>query len=247
MVSELKFDVTQLENLRTLYEHEEKLRIDSLRLLSVDPESAELLFLVANSMGVIFGFSHDHVAKHENELIIQYMGIRLFNSAATSIKLALGGYPQNAFSHIRDIVEVAHLVDFFFTFPDRILEWKTSDKKARIKKFGPGKIRLALNQRDKETDDKRKEVFDALSEIATHVSYSGFVLVNNEGMGQLGPFVDEKKLRAWLEEIALRLVPAAILLGKHFPLAPEQVLALSKGFESQAADWVTRRIQKKFL
>ena len=58
----LVFDLLQLDNLRTLHEHEEKLRVESLKLLAADPRHSEMMFLIANAMGVLFGFTHDHKA-----------------------------------------------------------------------------------------------------------------------------------------------------------------------------------------
>src|SRR5436853_6923822 len=99
-------------------------------------------------MNVFFGFSHDHKARSDDELTIQYFAIRLFNTTGVSIKLALGGYVQQALSHIRDVVEVAFLLDYFRTCPEQIKMWRESDKKTRLSKFGPEHIRKALERRD---------------------------------------------------------------------------------------------------
>src|SRR3981189_3260146 len=45
-------------------------------------------------------------------LTMQFLGIRLFNAAAVSLKLALSGYYQKAFVHVRDILETYFLVDY---------------------------------------------------------------------------------------------------------------------------------------
>ena len=109
------FDPKQLNNLRSLHDHEEGLRKESLAMLAADSAHSEMLFIVANAMGVLFGFTHDTKARSDDELTIQYLGIRLFNAAAASIKLALSGYPQLALAQIRDVVEVAFLLDYFLT------------------------------------------------------------------------------------------------------------------------------------
>jgi len=53
-------------------------------------------------MNAIWAFTHDHLHGSENELTLQYLGIRLFNAAGASIKLALSGYYQKAFGTRRD-------------------------------------------------------------------------------------------------------------------------------------------------
>ena len=44
------FDPKQLNNLRSLHDHEEGLRKESLAMLAADSAHAEMLFLVANAM-----------------------------------------------------------------------------------------------------------------------------------------------------------------------------------------------------
>jgi hypothetical protein len=44
-------------------------------------------------------FTHDHQHGSKNELTLQYLGVRLFNAAAASIKLALSGYYQPLSGH----------------------------------------------------------------------------------------------------------------------------------------------------
>jgi hypothetical protein len=52
---------------------------------------------VAEAMNAIYAFTHDHEHGSDNELTLQYLGIRLFNAAGASVKLALSGYYQKAF------------------------------------------------------------------------------------------------------------------------------------------------------
>jgi len=124
---ELVFDIAHLGNLGSLHEHEENLRGESLGILSTDPHHAEILFLVATAMGILFGFSHDHQAQSDDELTLQYFGIRLFNTAGASIKLALAGYAQQALAETRDIMDVAFPLDYFRTYPDEIRVWEEAD------------------------------------------------------------------------------------------------------------------------
>jgi hypothetical protein len=47
-------------------------------------------------MNAVFAFTQEHVQGSDDELTLQLLGIRLFNDAAASIKLALSGYYQKA-------------------------------------------------------------------------------------------------------------------------------------------------------
>jgi hypothetical protein len=237
---DLVFDIKQLDNLHSLYRHEERLREESISIIANDTRSSEMLFLITNAMGILFGFTHDHVAGTDDELTLQYLGLRLFNEAACSIKLALSGYAQQAIGHTRDIMEVALLLDYFRTAPEQIGVWRAADRQTRTSTFGPIHIRKALDARDGNKEMKRARVYAMLSEHASHATYPGFRLMMKDGHGQVGPFVDEVKLRAWLQELALRLLPAAELLGAHFANAPETIRALHRGYTDQVLEWWKR-------
>src|SRR6267378_2838316 len=152
------------DNLTSLHRHEEELRERSLAAIKADAALSDHWNLVAEAMNAIYAFTHDHDHGSENELVLQYLGIRLFNAAGASVKLALSGYYQRAFDQVRDVIETYFLVDYLSTHPEKIDEWKRADKKKRISHFGPGFIRNALDKRDGYTSGKRKEIYDLISE-----------------------------------------------------------------------------------
>jgi hypothetical protein len=202
------------DNLTSLHQHEEGMRARSLAAIEADAGLSDHWSLVAEAMSAIYAFTHDHVHESENELTLQYLGIRLFNVAGTSIKLALSGYYQNAFGQLRDMIETSFLVDYLSTYPEKIDEWKRADKKKRISHFGAGVIRNALDKRDGYTSGERKRIYDVISELASHASYQGISLTTTgpDNMAQVGPFFDDKKLASWLGEMAMRLSLAAMVL-----------------------------------
>ena len=69
------------DNLTLLHKGEEELRAQSLAIIQADPELSDHWDLVAEAMNVIYAFTHDHQHGSENELTLQYLGIRLFNAA----------------------------------------------------------------------------------------------------------------------------------------------------------------------
>lgn len=204
------------ENLDKLHGHEEQLRVESLALIAKRADLTDHWKLVEEAMNVIYAFANDHVHGSEDELTLQFLGIRLFNAAAVSIKLALSGYYQKAFVHVRDILETYFLVDHLRANPSDIQVWKNADKKRLSKEFAPRHIREKLDKRDRYTSGQRKAIYDLISEHASHATYRGFQLTTQGGLGRIGPFVDEAKLQAWLEEMAKRFGHAAIVLLSDF-------------------------------
>jgi hypothetical protein len=234
------------QNLRSLHRHEEELRAKGLEVIDARADLRDHFELISEAMNVIYAFSHDHVHQSDNELTLQLLGIRLFNAAGATVKLALSGYYQKAFDAVRDILETGFLADFLTTYPDRIAEWKSADKKARIVHFGPGIIRNALDKRDGYSSGERKRIYDLLSEHASHASYSGFSLVTNaQNLGQIGPFFAPKKLAICITELATRFSHAAIILVSEHEGEDRQLLATRAHYLGAVNAWTAKYFPKR--
>jgi hypothetical protein len=204
------------DNIEKLHAHEEQLRVESLALIAKRDDLTDHWKLVQEAMNVIYAFAHDHAHGSDDELTMQFLGIRLFNGAAASIKLALSGYYQKSFMHLRDILETYFLVDYLRSNPAQIVVWKNADNRTLKRDFSPMRIREVLDKRDGYTSQQRKKIYDLISQYASHVTYRGFQMTAQGGLGQIGPFIDEAKLQAWLEEMAKRFGHAAICLLSDF-------------------------------
>jgi hypothetical protein len=228
------------ENLGSLHAEEERIRAESLRLIEKTENLRDHLSMIHGAMAIIYALAHDHANASDDELTIQYLGLRLFNSAASATKLALSGYYQSAFALVRDVVETVALMDYLGTHQDKIAVWKASDKNQRIGQFGPGAIRKALNERDAFPGNKRKEIYDRLSEYASHATAPGFQLLAPEGLGRIGPFLSEKYLKAWLEEAVKYLVHGGAVFMGHFSHVEPPLLLEKAYFLEQATRWRDR-------
>jgi len=182
----------------------------------------------------MISLTYDHQSLSEDELTVQLLGLRLLNSTGASVKLALSGYYQSAVAQDRDLLETGFLLDYLRTSPHQISVWRRSTKKQRRDRFGPGPIREALDKRDKFKAKKRQESYERLCEYATHPTYRGFKLIAPDGMGNVGPFFDQKFLRAWLEETAKLVVHDVVVLSGHFA-AVEPEVDLTQGLFLRAA------------
>lgn len=234
------------DNLHSLHAHEEKLRTQSLEVISKDPDLTNHWKMVSEAMNMIYAFSKEYPHESDDELTLQLLGIRLFNAAGASVRLALAGYYQKAFDQLRDVLETYFLVDYLRDNPSKISEWKAADKKARIAHFGPSKIRNALDKRNGFTSGERKRIYDLISEHASHASYPGFSLTTNkDGLGEIGPFFDEKKLRVWLNELATRLCHAAVILAADHEGRNWKLLATRGHYLDHVHEWTARYLISK--
>ena len=83
------------DNLISLHDGEEQLRARSLAVIEADADLSEHWNLIAEAMNAIYAFSHDHIHGSEDELTLQYLGIRLFNAGgAVDQARAVGLLPE---------------------------------------------------------------------------------------------------------------------------------------------------------
>ena len=144
-------------------------------------------------MNVLHAFTKNHVNKSDDELTMQFLGIRVMNATAVSIKLALSGYYQPAFSHVRDILETQFLMDYLLTNRAEIAEWKMADKKKLKTHFAPFRIREALDTRDRAQGKKRGEILSLLSShTLAPATYRGFRLTTKGNLGEIGHLRGQK-------------------------------------------------------
>ena len=229
--------MTLPENLTSLHVHEEEIRAGSLKIITSNDALRDHVSMIHGSLALIYALAHDHQNNNEDELTIQYLGLRLFNSGAASLKLGLSGYYQAAFALVRDVFETVALLDYLNTNRDQITVWKASDKKERITKFGPGPIRNKLNERDQLSGNKRKEIYDLLSEYASHATAPGFQLLAPQGLAQIGPFLNEKYLRAWVEDMVKHVTHGATIFDRFFDDVEVPLFAEKRVFLEQFKSW----------
>ena len=125
-------------------------------------------------------FSRSYQHRSEEQLIVQLLGIRLFNGSASAVHHMLGGYYQNSVMQQRDLLEVSFLLDYFRTNPALIMEWKSADESQRNQKFGAFQVRTALDDRDAFTERRREAHYKLLCRLGAHASYQGFQMLQAE-------------------------------------------------------------------
>ena len=84
--------------------------------------------LIEQAMNMLDYMSKRRPHAHEDELVLQMLAARLFNSGASAMKLMMGGYYQSTVMVMRDILETTFLLDYFHSNRTRITEWRTCDR-----------------------------------------------------------------------------------------------------------------------
>jgi hypothetical protein len=174
---------------------------------------------------MLFCIASEHkLGASDEEQVIYGLGIRIFNSTASTLKLSISGYHQGAVSFLRDIVEIGFLLDYFRHQSDSIKIWKNSKDKEERKQFLPVRIREVLDNRDGYKDKKRSAMYSLLSRYGTHATFESFQLISHNNQFNIGPFESEKLIRALVEEICKVLPLVVLIYITHWKYSPLSVL-----------------------
>lgn len=234
------------EKLKKLSGEEERIKKDSITLLKSDANLDKKLTVYEYAMDVVYSLVKEYKNMNDDELTIQYIGIRLFNALAISLRLMLCGYYQISFAIQRDIIEMYFLLDYFLYYPKKIVEWKNATNEERIKNYNPGKIRNILDKRDSLINKRREKKYKIFCEYAAHVSYAGNKLVAPKGLGEIGPFFDEKYLKSCFAELIENGFYAVLLFMSHFKkVKNKNILKIKTEFLKQLAEWYQGRFKKE--
>lgn len=204
------------ENLESLYKHEEEIRKQSIFEINKDPRLVDHLEIVHASLDMIYNLNMLYDSQTDDELTIQFLGTRLFNSIVASLKLLLAGYYQMSFMMQRDILETGFLLDFLSIEPSKISDWKNISNKERSEKYGPSIIREALDARDGFEEKKRGQRYQQMCEYAAHPAYPGFKLLAPQGMVKIGPFFSSTYLMSALKGLAMYVPNFTTTYISHF-------------------------------
>jgi len=229
------------ENFDLLAGGEEKIRQLSKAAIEASEDLSLHARMIERAMNML-----DHIAQRrahadEDELLLQMLAARLFNSGASSMKLLMGGYYQSTVMVMRDILETTFLLDYFHSNRDQIAVWRACDEKRRNREFGAMKIRLALDDRDGYTERRREAAYNLLCQLGTHPTYTGFQMLQARGAGKVivGPFFEPASLDAVLSELAKTIVQAGAQTRHADKLSLEDY-RLSLDYLTTQGDWSDR-------
>ena len=93
-------------NLRTLHQHEEFIRVDSLAAIAADEAMSDHFQAVQDALDHLSILMQVESTPGSDSHTLQLFVIRLFNTGASTLKLGLSGYYQIAFQLLRDSLEL---------------------------------------------------------------------------------------------------------------------------------------------
>ncbi|KAA2237645.1 hypothetical protein [Salinarimonas soli] len=230
------------ENFELLHAGEEEIRASARTVIQGSEGLRLCSVFIAEAMNVCMAFAKQHEGRHDDELTIQLLGIRLFNASSASLKMLLSGYYQVAASIQRDILETAFLLDYFQTRPDQVRRWRECSEADRKKEFSPFKIRVALDERDGFKEKKRADAYEMFCSLAAHPTVIGFSLLRKTGenLHQAGPFFDAGLVDVSMQELSRAIGQAVVVLALFIPNDDINFIETKLSFHEKASEWFER-------
>ena len=100
---------------------------------------------------------------------IEYLCGRITSNARAALRLMRFGFYDESLSLCRSMGEIANLI-FLFHFDEAAFQqWKGSSRRQRLKKFGPYRVRLRLEEKAGSAPPINEERYRLLSEQSVHV------------------------------------------------------------------------------
>jgi len=158
---------------------------------------------------------------------MEWLTGRIVNHAVSSHRLIRAGSYDEALVLIRGIGEIANLLWLFDVNPTTLVEWKSADRRDRLVKFGPAKVRKLLagaTPLGAPIDDHR---YRALCEIGTHPR-PAFAPGHYTGTGRpvLGVLIQPVGVYMTVTELGFAVAMAAAPLSRLLDISDEVRLTL---------------------
>jgi hypothetical protein len=139
---------------------------------------------------------------------------RAYNLCCASYNLILLGFYDEALSLVRSVTEVNNLIALSVFDKEAIAEWLAADKKTRLKKYSPAKVRSLLKQHTNE-DLGHSDWYTDLCETYVHVTPKTMPNMH-AGRSQVGGRFQEQGIKKALDELSTAAALVAMLVCKYF-------------------------------
>lgn len=201
---------SELEHLRFLSEMNRQNR--SLSELELEKHSSELR-LLGTSMNALYQAGTCHRKCWGGGHVLETLVARIYNLACSSYSLISIGFYDESMNLVRSIGEIANIIVMSVGRKEQIQEWIHSDKKTRMKKYSPAKVRAIIG--DQALMDG--EVYSNLCESYTHITAGAKPNMHNEvDLSICGGRMQPDGISKALDELTNIVVPVAMYVCRYF-------------------------------
>jgi len=184
----------------------------SLSESELKKHSAELC-LLGTAMNALYQAGTCHRKCWGGGHVLETMVARVYNLACSSYSLISIGFYDESMNLVRSIGEIGNLIVMSVNSKEQIQEWINSDKKTRINKFSPAKVRKIIG--DQALMDG--EMYSNLCESYTHITANAKPNMHNSmKLSVCGGRIQPDGISKALEELVHIVVAIAMYVCMFF-------------------------------
>jgi hypothetical protein len=195
--------------------------------------------MIGTAMSALYQAATCHRKCHGGPHVLEALCGRIYNLGAAAYLLALRGFYDEALNLTRGIGEASNLIALSVVDKSALREWLSSDKKARLHKFSPSKIRKALEQQEPTLLLADEDWYSRFCETYTHVTPQTKPNMHNDAnQPYAGGVYQLEGLTKTLGEMATVLCSVAMIVCGYFKFADllEEISRILDSADDSTAD-----------
>ncbi len=173
--------------------------------------------LIGTALNALYQAATCHRKCHGGPHILEALSGRLYNLGSSAFLLANRGFYDESLNLVRSMGEISNLISMSVIDKTAIKKWIASDKKTRLKEFGPAHVRTLLQQKAPELLIADTDWYSQFCELYTHVTPQTKPNVHNEtGLAHAGGTFQPQGYASALDELATVLASVAMIVCRYF-------------------------------
>jgi hypothetical protein len=193
--------------------------------------------MIGTAMSALYQAATCHRKCHAGPHVFEALCGRMYNLAVGAYVLALRGLYDEALNLIRRIGEASNLIALSVVDKKALAEWLTSDKKTRLQKFSPSKIRRALERQEPSLLLANDDWYGRFCETYTHVTPKTKPNMHNaSGRAYAGGVYQPEGLKNTLGELATVLGAVSLIVCQYFKFSDlfEEISAIVRTSDNES-------------
>ncbi len=175
--------------------------------------------VIGTALNALYQAATCHRKCYGGPHILEALSGRLYNLGSSAYLLASRGYYDESLNLVRSMGEISNLISMSVIDKTAFNKWIASDKKTRLREFGPARVRTLLQQKAPELLIADSDWYSHFCESYTHATPHTKPNIDSEtGRARVGGTFQPRRYATTLGELATVLASVALIVCRYFKL-----------------------------
>lgn len=173
--------------------------------------------VIGTALNALYQAATCHRKCYGGPHILEALSGRLYNLGSSAYLLASRGYYDESLNLVRSMGEISNLISMSVIDKTAFNKWIASDKKTRLREFGPARVRTLLQQKAPELLIADSDWYSHFCESYTHATPHTKPNIDSEtGRARAGGTFQPRRYATTLGELAMVLASVALIVCRYF-------------------------------